>query len=283
VVVIAGLALVLNLSGDHHLDLVGMLWGFGAAVGLAAFFVIADSADGLPPIAMAWGGMIIGAGCLLLLGAVRLLPLHASTGSVVFLQHRTSWVVPVLGLALLAAAVPYSTGIHAARILGAKLASFVGLSEVLFAALFAWLGLGQHLDTMQIVGGGLVLLGIAIVRAEEPQPAPGPPRRRVRASGPSARWRALTGRRSVPVRAVRVLAGLGLVRREPDVGVAEPVELGLGGSHPDGAEAVVVTAVADRMAAGVGVRNRSIDDVRAVRRGDRVVDEGVTPAVVLDQ
>lgn len=173
VVVLAGLALVLNLSGRQHLSLIGVLWGFGAAVGLATFFVIAaDSEDSLPPLAMAWGGMTIGAGCLLLLGVVHAVPLYWSTRDVLFLHHRVSWLVPVLGLALVAAAVPYATGIPAAQILGAKLASFVGLSEVLFAAVFAWLGLGQHLHSLQIVGGILVLIGIAVVKADEPRAAP---------------------------------------------------------------------------------------------------------------
>jgi drug/metabolite transporter (DMT)-like permease len=170
VVVMAGLVLVLNLSGHQHLNLIGVLWGLGAAVGLATFFVIAaDSDDGLPPLAMAWGGMAIGAVALLLLGLVHGVAMNVSTHPVLFLHHRTSWVVPVLGLALIAGAIPYATGIPAAQLLGAKLASFVGLSEVLFAAVFAWLGLGQHLDGLQIIGGVFVLIGIGVVRADEPQ------------------------------------------------------------------------------------------------------------------
>ena len=35
--------------------------------------------------------------------------------------------------------------------------------------MFAWLGLGQHLDGLQIVGGVLVLIGIGVVRADEPE------------------------------------------------------------------------------------------------------------------
>src|SRR5689334_8158384 len=39
-VAIAGLALVLNLGGVHRVDPIGILWGLGAAVGLAAYFVL---------------------------------------------------------------------------------------------------------------------------------------------------------------------------------------------------------------------------------------------------
>ena len=72
-----------------------------------------------------------------------MVPISAGTGDVQFLHHRTSWLVPVLGISLVAAVFAYSAGITAARALGAKLASFLGLAEVLFAVLFAWLLLGQ--------------------------------------------------------------------------------------------------------------------------------------------
>ena len=39
-VALAGLVLVLDLAGAQHVDLVGILWGLGAAVGLAVYFVI---------------------------------------------------------------------------------------------------------------------------------------------------------------------------------------------------------------------------------------------------
>jgi drug/metabolite transporter (DMT)-like permease len=44
----------------------------------------------------------------------------------------------------------------------------VGLTEVLFAVLFAWLLLDQELTVPQGVGFVLVLVGIALVRIDEP-------------------------------------------------------------------------------------------------------------------
>ena len=87
--------------------------------------------------------MAIGGGVLLALGAVGALPLHATFGAVNFAGRRTSWLVPIVGLSLIAAVIPYVAGIGAARILGARLSSFVGLTEVLFAVLIAWLVLGE--------------------------------------------------------------------------------------------------------------------------------------------
>ena len=94
-------------------------------------------------------------------------PGAVEVGDVVLAGHHTSWLVPVLGLSLVAAAIAYAAGIAAARMLGAKLASFVGLTEVLFGVLFAWLALSQQPSLVQLLGGLAVLAGIALVRADE--------------------------------------------------------------------------------------------------------------------
>lgn len=181
VVALAGLALVLDLLGSRDVDPVGVLWGLGAAVGLATYFVISsDTEDALPPLVVAWGGLATGAVALLLAGAVGVLPLAAPRTDVTLASTRMSWLVPVLGMSLLAAAVAYVTGIVGARLLGARVASFVGLTEVLFAVLFAWLLLDQVPRPVQLLGGLLVLVGIALVRAgERPDEAAVPARQQV--------------------------------------------------------------------------------------------------------
>jgi drug/metabolite transporter (DMT)-like permease len=166
---IAGLVLVLDLTGDQRADLVGVLWGLAAAAGLAVFFLLsARTGDLLPPIVMAWAGMVVGAVALVAFGLTGLIGFGAGTSDVDFAGHHTSWLVPVLGLSLVAAVIAYTAGIGAARRLGAKVASFVGLTEVLFAALWAWLLVAQRPTLLQALGGVVVLAGIALVRADEP-------------------------------------------------------------------------------------------------------------------
>jgi drug/metabolite transporter (DMT)-like permease len=165
---IVGLVFVLDLIGDAQIDLVGVLWGLGAAVGLAVFFIFSAKSDSeLPPMAMASGGMTIGAVTLIVLGAVGVLPMQANTDDVDFAGQQVSWLVPVLGLSVIAAALAYVVGISAARILGSKLASFIGLTEVLFAVFFAWMFLGQLPTVMQFAGGVLIIAGVALVRIDE--------------------------------------------------------------------------------------------------------------------
>src|SRR5256886_8325062 len=177
-VAIAGLAMVLDLGGSARIDPVGVMWGLLAAVGLAIYFLLGAATDEepLPPIVMAWAGMCVGAVALAALGWIGVLPVTASMGSVGFLGHRVSWVVPILGLSLVAAVIAYVEGIGAGPRLGAKLASFIGMAEVLFAILFAWLLLGQLPSAVQFLGGAFILAGVTLVRTDElkTSPAAGP-------------------------------------------------------------------------------------------------------------
>lgn len=176
VAAVAGLVLVLDPApGGSRIDPVGVLWGLGAAVGLACYFVIsARSDEELPPVVLASGGMAVGAAILGLLGLAGVLPLRATFGTVEFAGHRTSWLLPVAGLSLVAAAVAYLTGIGAARLLDARLASFIGLTEVMFAVLIAWLVLAELPTVVQLAGGALIVTGVALVRLDEwRQPAQG--------------------------------------------------------------------------------------------------------------
>ena len=165
---LAGLALVINLLGGARIDPVGVLWGLGAAVGLAAFFLIsAQSEDALPPVAMAGVGMGIGSVVLLAFGLIGVLPLGAGASRVVLAGHSLPFWVPMLGLSLVAAAFAYAVGVIAARKLGATMSSFIGLTEVLFAVLFAWLLLNQLPTGGQLIGGVLIVGGVALVRVDE--------------------------------------------------------------------------------------------------------------------
>jgi drug/metabolite transporter (DMT)-like permease len=167
VAALAGLVLVLNPSAGG-LDPVGVLWGLLAGTGLAVYFLIsARQEDGVPPLVVAWGGMVVGALTLGACDLAHVLPVHAGTASVHLFDRQLSWLVPVAGLSVVAAALAYTAGIGATRLLGAKLASFVGLTEVLFAVAFAAVLVGQVPGPGQLLGGAVVLAGVALVRADE--------------------------------------------------------------------------------------------------------------------
>jgi drug/metabolite transporter (DMT)-like permease len=169
VAALGGLALMLDLSGSVAVSIPGVLFALAAAVAMAVyFFQSADGSGGLPPVVLTWGGMVVGAAVLGAAGLTGLLPLRFTGGDVTLLGRPVSWLVPLLGLSLAAAAIAYVTGIAAARRLGAKLGSFVAMAEVLFAVAFAWILLHQAPATTQFIGGALILLGVIAVRLDEP-------------------------------------------------------------------------------------------------------------------
>jgi drug/metabolite transporter (DMT)-like permease len=165
---IVGLALVLDLVSGTDVDGVGIIWAFGAMVGVTAYFLIsARGDDGMPPVVLAAAGLTVGAAALLALGVVGVLPFAATTADVHFGDVSMAWWLPVLGLGVVTAALAYVTGIAATRRLGSRLASFVALTEVLAALGFAWVLLGQAPRSIQLLGSALVLLGVVIVKSGE--------------------------------------------------------------------------------------------------------------------
>jgi drug/metabolite transporter (DMT)-like permease len=167
-----GLVLVLDLLSGAELSFPGVLWALGAMLGVAAYFVIsADESNGLPPLALAAGGLVVGTAVIGLLGVVGLLPMSASTTATTYAGRSFPWWAPLLALGLVTAALSYTTGIAAGRRLGSRLASFVALLEVVAGVGFAWLLLGELPRTVQLVGGVLILAGVVAVKVGEPAAA----------------------------------------------------------------------------------------------------------------
>jgi drug/metabolite transporter (DMT)-like permease len=172
VLALVGLALVLDVFGGVRIDGIGVAWGLLAAVGLASYFLMSGRTHetALPPLALAGGGLVVGALAFAVLGITRVLPMDFHGAPAQLNGFSLPWWVAVLELGVIAAATPYVTGIMATRVLGAKLASFVGLSEVMFAVLFAWLLLGELPRAVQLLGGLFIVAGVIAVRAEESRP-----------------------------------------------------------------------------------------------------------------
>lgn len=176
VLAVGGLVLVLDLAGQARPDLGGVLWGLLAATGLATYFILAAEDTELPPVALAGLGMTAGALVLGLLGGLGVVPLSFATTAVTLRGAQLPWWLAIAELALVAAAAAYLLGVLAARRLGSTVASFVGLTEVLFAVMFAWLLLGELPGPVQLAGGVLIVGGVVAVRLgelrrAEPDPA----------------------------------------------------------------------------------------------------------------
>ncbi|QHC71271.1 DMT family transporter [Rathayibacter sp. VKM Ac-2801] len=164
---LGGLVLVLDLSGESTPELVGIAWALTASLGLCVYYVIAGRVDPeLPPIALTAGAMTVGAAILLALGALGVTPLRATFGEVVFVGAEVSWLLPAGVILGMSTVLAYLLGIEGGRRLGTRIASFVGLTEVLFSIAAAWLILGELPAPIQFGGGALILAGVVLVRLQ---------------------------------------------------------------------------------------------------------------------
>lgn len=185
---VAGITLVLNIfssqtaapaSGGNS-STVGVLWALGAALCAAFYFMMsaqvapADSADeqSLHWITLATGGLVTGAIAVALLGLSGVVPMEFTANDTVVAGFTVSWVIPVILLGVIPTAVAYALGIAGVARLGPSFASLVGLSEVLFAVLAAWLVLGESVSLTQGIGGAVVLLGLALARLGDAERVP---------------------------------------------------------------------------------------------------------------
>ena len=166
VVAIAGLVLVVDISGASF-DLLGTLFALAAAVCVCAYFVISErTGDDLPPLALAASGLLTGALVMCLLCLTGLMPFRAPAVDVVLAGVEVPWWMPILWVAAVATTLGYAFGVMAVPRIGSRVASFVGLSEVLFALGFAWVFLAEVPAPIQFVGGALLLAGVVLVRAD---------------------------------------------------------------------------------------------------------------------
>ncbi len=180
VLAIAGITAVLGLVGPHgfspvDFDLVGVAFGLAAAVCAACYFLMSEKVSGpdgatddsttpLHPITLATAGLFVGAAAVALVGVTRLMPLTFTANDTVVAGLTTSWLVPVVALALFPTAIAYTLGIVSIARLKPRFASLVGLSEVMFAVLAAWVLVGEAVTATQAVGGAIVLAGLALAR-----------------------------------------------------------------------------------------------------------------------
>lgn len=188
---VVGVTLVLDVWHGARVDAVGVAWGLGAAICAVCYFMMSDevTADGsgLHAITLAAGSLVVATIAVGALGASGLMPLHFSSDDVAIAGVTLPWLVPVLLLGVIATALAYLLGISGVARLRPSFASLMGLAEVLFAVVAAWLLLDERITTIQAIGGIVVLAGLTLARptdsdadsdAEDRAPAdPGAPER----------------------------------------------------------------------------------------------------------
>ena len=95
--------------------------------------------------------------------AVLLLPLALIWGGPVLAQSPRGWMV-LVGLAVIPQVVGQSLITYAMAHLPTSIAALSLLVQPVFAAIYAWLILGEGMGAMQMAGGAIVLAGIYLAR-----------------------------------------------------------------------------------------------------------------------
>ncbi len=186
-VAIVGLVLVVGPSALQSVDMLGVFFAFLAAIGAAGYYLIAARpSEGLPGVALAWSGLVLGSLVLFIVGSTRLVPFEMVFTDVPFFGSTAPWWVPLGIVAVFATAIGYAASITATGLLGSRLMSFVALLEVVFATMFAWLLLGEVSTVAQLVGGALILAGIVFVYSERRSTMPVEPLEMPAATVPAA-------------------------------------------------------------------------------------------------
>jgi drug/metabolite transporter (DMT)-like permease len=68
----------------------------------------------------------------------------------------------ILWIVILGTVVPYLCVLSGIKILSASTSSVIGMLEPVIAGIFAWIWIGESWNTIQLIGGAIVIVGIYI-------------------------------------------------------------------------------------------------------------------------
>jgi drug/metabolite transporter (DMT)-like permease len=169
---LAGLALVVQIwQGGGGLDPVGLLAGAGAALALAAYFLIGQHAvRRRDPLSLMCWTFLFAATFWAIIAPwwsfdwSRLGARTEVSGDL--LWHASVPVgVLVASVILLGTVSPYLLSVNSLRHVSATRAGIIGTAEPIIASGVSWIWLGEALNGVQIVGGLVVVTGIALAQS----------------------------------------------------------------------------------------------------------------------
>jgi drug/metabolite transporter (DMT)-like permease len=168
VMVLAGLAVVAEVW-NTTLDPIGVMWAMAASVSLTAYFVLGERQTGsMHPMAVGFWTMLVASifwgmfsGWWEIDPTVLLLDIPVTTDAVG--PVAPAWVLMVANI-VMGTFMSFALSLFAISRLKATRSGIVATSEILFAFLFAFLLLGEALNLTQLIGAGVVLLGIVVAQ-----------------------------------------------------------------------------------------------------------------------
>ena len=175
VLALAGLACVVEVWSGMALDLIGVVAGLAAAACQATYFLLIDRLTGrVDPLVTTAAGSVVGAIALTLVSAPWTAPIGVLADTAPIGDRSAPAWMFLAWIVLVSTIIAYLAGVAAVQRLSAVVGAAVAYVEVVAAALFARVLLGERLTTPQLVGGALVLAGAFIAQSTVAPPASGP-------------------------------------------------------------------------------------------------------------
>ena len=91
-------------------------------------------------------------------------PFHIFTDNIPLTGNFTGHTLPgwvlLLWVVVMGTLTPYILVVRGIKHLNASIASTIGMLEPILAGVFAWLMMNEHLNAIQLIGAGVVLVGI---------------------------------------------------------------------------------------------------------------------------
>lgn len=158
---VAGLCIVVEVWSGLRLDAIGLVAGSAAAACQATYFLGGERLTAKVDVRLLLAvGFAVGSVALVPLATPWAMDWASLTSPVVLRGIETTSLVTLIAL-ILSTAVAYVLGLTSLRFLSAPVAGALGYAEVVVAALAAWALLGEALTVPQILGGLVVIAGIA--------------------------------------------------------------------------------------------------------------------------
>ena len=169
VLALVGLTLVVELWSGFSLDAGGVAAGLGAACALAVYFLSAERLlGGRDPLSLACFGFLFASIFFAVLKPWWSFPFSTLGRDVSLLGRLHAEHLPVWSLGIWIVVpgtiVPFLLSISALRHLPATRAAIVAMLEPVLASVVAYAWLGESLGVEQLVGGAVVLAGVALAQ-----------------------------------------------------------------------------------------------------------------------
>ena len=162
-----GLLMITQIWSGLSVDQIGLLAALFDALALAGYFLIGDLLGKTKSSgAIATWGFGVASAVLFFVLPIWSFPFEALDNELSLLGRFEDYTLPgwtlVLWIVVMGTIAPYLFVIAGLKLMSASTASIFGMIEPVLAGIFAWWWLSESLTTIQLIGGLIVLAGIAI-------------------------------------------------------------------------------------------------------------------------